>query len=450
MNSPRIFIRLVLAFALMGWGQFVFAEDYYWKFSNAVWGVYPSPTAACQSYVSQQKPENLAQYIRTEINSPTSAVCHYSYQVRTNYRQDTTAAISRSGTSCPPDTVLNDQTAGCEPPPPECAVGDPGIFKGSDGSVITSGGRRYVISEPPSSVCYNQCSFSVSDRASSCFLTPGSTTSGFCNYLGTGTGENCSATDAALGQTGDALNSPDTPDVPPSDPNDPGCPTGYSWSGTTCVKSPTDGEGDGTGDGDSDGDNGGGGGGGGSGDGGGDGGSDGGGDGSGDGDGDGNGDGTGNGDGAGEGEGEGEGDCDPATDPNKCGQSSVGGESCEAPLVCEGDAVQCAILRKNKEQLCQWKYDAPVKAEIESALSGPEYELEEKSTAVGSLFTEAVNKGRWLPSNCPSPETFTVMGRSYSISWEPVCRFATAIGPLVVMLASIFFAVSISRALKGS
>jgi hypothetical protein len=42
------------------------------------------------------------------------------------------------------------------------------------------------------------------------------------------------------------------------------------------------------------------------------------------------------------------------------------------------------------------------------------------------------------------------MGRSYTISWEPVCRFAKAIGPLIVMLASIFFAVSIGRALKGS
>ncbi|WP_445937618.1 virulence factor TspB C-terminal domain-related protein [Pseudomonas sp.] len=42
------------------------------------------------------------------------------------------------------------------------------------------------------------------------------------------------------------------------------------------------------------------------------------------------------------------------------------------------------------------------------------------------------------------------MGRSYSLSWEPVCRFATAMGPLIVALASIFFAVSIGRALKGS
>lgn len=42
------------------------------------------------------------------------------------------------------------------------------------------------------------------------------------------------------------------------------------------------------------------------------------------------------------------------------------------------------------------------------------------------------------------------MGRSYSISWEPLCRFATAMGPIVVALASIFFAVFIGRGLKGS
>lgn len=45
-------------------------------------------------------------------------------------------------------------------------------------------------------------------------------------------------------------------------------------------------------------------------------------------------------------------ECDPATDPDKCGQSSVTGETCDAPLACSGDAVQCAIMRKQKEQTC--------------------------------------------------------------------------------------------------
>jgi len=119
-------------------------------------------------------------------------------------------------------------------------------------------------------------------------------------------------------------------------------------------------------------------------------------------------------------------------------------------LKCEGDVIQCAILRANKNKICQWKYDDKVRSDIASELAGKDYQLEEKSLAVSSLFTEAVNKGRWLPQSCPSPQSFSVMGRSYSFSWEPACRFAQAIGPLIVALASIFFAVSIGRGIKGS
>ncbi|MAE23960.1 MAG: hypothetical protein CMK92_16470 [Pseudomonas sp.] len=107
-------------------------------------------------------------------------------------------------------------------------------------------------------------------------------------------------------------------------------------------------------------------------------------------------------------------------------------------------------MRKNKEQVCQWTYDANVKKQIADEMAGEAYQLEESSIPVSGLFTEALNKGRWLPQSCPAPQTVSVMGRTYSISWEPLCRFATAMGPIVVALASIFFAVFIGRGLKGS
>ena len=83
-------------------------------------------------------------------------------------------------------------------------------------------------------------------------------------------------------------------------------------------------------------------------------------------------------------------------------------------------------------------------------MAGEAYQLKESSIPTSGLFTEALNKGRWLPQSCPAPQTVSVMGRTYSISWEPLCRFATAMGPIVVALASIFFAVFIGRGLKGS
>lgn len=268
-----------------------------------------------------------------------------------------------------------------------------------------------------------------------------------CFGIGTYTGGDCQTGDIPTG-TGTPPPDPTDPTTPtdPTDPTDPVDPTdpsnncgpGYSWSGTTCVPTnPTDPSNPGDGDGDDDntggGNNGGGGNVGGIGDG------EGNGDGSGSGDGDGNGSGNGNGNGDGDGEGE-----------NEEGNASVSGESCTAELVCEGDVIQCAILRKNKEQVCQWKYDSEAQGQVESTLSGPEYQLEEQDIAVSGLFNEALNRGRWLPQSCPAPQTFSVMGRSYSLSWEPACRFALAIGPLIVALASIFFAVTIARGIKGS
>ncbi|AEB59214.1 virulence factor TspB C-terminal domain-related protein [Ectopseudomonas mendocina] len=276
-----------------------------------------------------------------------------------------------------------------------------------------------------------------------------------CFGIGTYTGGDCQTGDIPTG-TGTPPPDPTDPTTPtnptdPTDPTDPVDPTdpsnncgpGHSWSGTTCVPTnPTDpsnpsNPGDGGGD---DGSTGGGNNGGGGnvgGIGGGDG--DGNGDGSGSGDGDGNGSGTGN---SGEGD-DGEGD-------NEEGNASVSGESCTAELACEGDVIQCAILRKNKEQVCQWKYDSEAQGQVESALSGPEYQLQDQDIPVSGLFNDALNKGRWLPQSCPAPQTFSVMGRSYSFSWEPACRFALAIGPLIVALASIFFAVTIARGIKGS
>jgi len=268
-----------------------------------------------------------------------------------------------------------------------------------------------------------------------------------CFGIGTYTGGNCQTGDTPTG-TGTPPPDPTDPTTPtdPTDPTDPVDPTdpsnncgpGYSWSGTTCVPTnPTDPDNPGDGDGDDDntggGNNGGGGNVGGIGDG--------------DGDGDGSGSGDGDGDGSGNGNGNGDGDGDGE---NEEGNASVSGESCTAELVCEGDVIQCAILRKNKEQVCQWKYDSEAQGQVESTLSGPEYQLEEQDIAVSGLFNEALNRGRWLPQSCPAPQTFSVMGRSYSLSWEPACRFALAIGPLIVALASIFFAVTIARGIKGS
>ncbi|WP_425090094.1 virulence factor TspB C-terminal domain-related protein [Stutzerimonas stutzeri] len=270
-----------------------------------------------------------------------------------------------------------------------------------------------------------------------------------------------------MGRTGDPLNPPDTPNVPPSDPDDPGCPPGYGWSGTTCAKNPDDngnppggdtGGGNDGGDGDGGNTGGGSGGGGDSG-----GGNTGGGDGSSGGDGDGDGDGTGgpgsgaggggsgdgNGDGDGSGSGGGNGDGEEGED-----DSSVGGEPCDATLTCEGDAVQCAILRQQKELRCHAEEQADFEkheSAIEAAVTGDRFQLDEGSGVID--VPSFINQGtRFLPSACPAAESFsltTAGGSTFQLSYEPLCRAASDLSGLFVAVATVLAALYVGRGVGG-
>ncbi|UTH32739.1 virulence factor TspB C-terminal domain-related protein [Ectopseudomonas hydrolytica] len=442
---------LRIAFALLGMlgGLFgavssVKAEDYYWivPFPQPADTRYPSYVTACnanhQFYVSSNAGAGLVRFAQEIIKIEEGGYrCQTrGYRLDSNgkeYNSNTWSNVTqRRGTGCTDPNIYNEQTGGCEPPPVNC---EPKAGQHTTWSMLRPDLNGLG---PIEYGCEAGCRIALG--TSQCAPVSEGATTGVCWGVGTFTGAQCQPGDNPTGGN---------PPTDPTDPTDPPpeCGPNHSWSGTTCVPDepkecdpstgevcpPSDGDDD---DDDGDGDD-----------------SDGDGDGDGNGDGDGEGEGDGEGDGDGEGTGDGEGDdgkCDPKTDPNKCVKPSVEGEACDAELKCEGDVIQCAILRANKNQICQWKYDDKVRSDIASELAGKDYQLEEKSLAVSSLFTEAVNKGRWLPQSCPSPQSFSVMGRSYSFSWEPACRFAQAIGPLIVALASIFFAVSIGRGIKGS
>ncbi|MCQ4265524.1 attachment protein [Stutzerimonas stutzeri] len=287
----------------------------------------------------------------------------------------------------------------------------PGIFKNT-GSIINSNGNNYVVTSGGGSVCYDSCSYTLADRASSCYFDVGSTTSGFCNYIGTPSGDNCSAPDAPLGATGDPLNAPDAEDVPDSDPDDPGCSAipGYVWSGTTCVKAPGDDGDDGGEDGGSDD---------GSGDGGSGGGNNGGGSDGGSGDGGGNDGGSGDGDGSGggSGEGNGEGQCNPATDPNKC-QGTVPGPGGQL-----GEPESGSWDQANAE----WDQRLDeVKAELKA-------KVRENVNGMKAAFDLNLGGGSGqLPC-----ETFTVFGQSMSLCVSTYSDTLSSLRYVLLLIAAV-------------
>ncbi len=451
MNMYSSLLRLLcglcfsVVFSFVPFG-YAYAVTYTWTVQESPYSKGASPQAACSAFIATK--QNQYYVYSLTMTSEAGAQCKYGPNPADFFLY---VHISRSGDSCQSGHTYNPANGVCDPDPAlptedQCLAGGPGIFSKS-GQVVNSDGTNYVLTSGGGSVCYGQCSHTLNDRAASCYSSGEAT--GFCNYVGTPSGEVCSDPDAPLGKTGDPLNPVDTPNAPPSDPNDPGCPAGYGWSGTTCSKLPPPDGGD-TGGGDTGGDTGGGdtgggdtGGGGGGDTGGGDTGGDTGGGDTGGGDtgggeiGDGTGGGTGSGGGTGE---EGE---DPV--------SSVGGEACTATVTCEGDAIQCAILRQQKAQKCfaeedrDWSKAKPI---IESEVAGAAYQLKDATVNVSSGFSTGT---RFLPSGCPAPKSMYIstIGRTITLSWQPLCDFAGAISYIVVAMASLFFVVYVGRSFGG-
>lgn len=255
----RVFLVLgVLACFFAGVAM---ADDYYWYGPNQQ--RYPSPAAACVGNYGQQfeNSDFIYTYVYFSFVNPEFVYCFYQTTSKYDGHKDKPnyygQKVGRGGNMCSLPKLYDEQTGECKAPEKDCKAETGDILtRGSIAGIVVSNGRTYSLSQSPASACVDSCSFALKDvgrpRYTSCYLVKGSQVDSFCNYILTGTGESCSGWNWAQPETGDPLNPADTPDAPPSDPNDPGCPKGWSWSGTTCVKTPTDGDGGGDKDGDKD------------------------------------------------------------------------------------------------------------------------------------------------------------------------------------------------------
>jgi hypothetical protein len=150
--------------------------------------------------------------------------------------------------------------------------------------------------------------------------------------------------------------------------------------------------------------------------------------------------------------GDGDGECDSSADD--CAESSVGGVNCDEDLVCTGDAVQCAILSEEKKQKCAFEeytdYEK-YKPEIEDLFVGDDFTLDEGDGDID--IPSFVDEGtRFLPSSCPSDENFNLSmsgGKSFSLSYEPICQAAIDLSPLFVAVTTVLCALYVGRAVGG-
>ena len=406
----RLLSLLGLLVSLL-WHPLASAEIYRWKIDigGRPTAFFPSYAAACQSYFDTWSPE-----YRKTMNRVNDRWVQCIVHIGVN-SYSTDAVLT--GDSCPPEQELDPADGACKPPPEECKEGELFPAKGPDSPVVTSGGRNYVGDGGAPTACYQSCEYGGNPSPASCYLVKGSTTTGFCNYILKGTGQSCGADSYTFSQTGDSLNPPDTPNTDPSDPNDPGCPPGWSWSGTTCVKTPTDPTdptdpttpgGDGDGDGNSGGNNNGGGN---------DGGTGNGGDGSGGGDGNGGGDGSGDGDGSGTG-GDGNGTCDPAKENCSTGPEGPGGELKEPTPGTWDDAI--ATWEKKVEE-AKKELKTKVKANVDQMK--------------GAFDLNLAEGGGQLPC-----ESMTIWGKSYSLCISDYAGQLSSLRVALLLMAALIAA----------
>lgn len=203
------FLCLFVAFVLAGCCQFVFADNFSWYYNSPSTGGYSSAKAACDAFISAtSKPKGTPnskymfdQYI--SMRSPTHAYCYYKYvQSFSDGSHDSTAVyiqyngnIFRTGDSCPTGATYNPNTGGCEAPEPDQCEPEAGkdVFH-EHLAGQTSGATG---SEPPGSICENSCQYAYSHEPpppQGCYRKGGQEKEGiFCKFKYKANGISCTS-----------------------------------------------------------------------------------------------------------------------------------------------------------------------------------------------------------------------------------------------------------------
>ncbi|WP_371364555.1 virulence factor TspB C-terminal domain-related protein [Pseudomonas sp. QL9] len=149
-----------------------------------------------------------------------------------------------------------------------------------------------------------------------------------------------------------------------------------------------------------------------------------------------------------------EGESDDGEDEEDQPERTASGDTdCDAPLACDGDAIDCAVLRQQKQLRCEVKDqgDFPKhKDEVKGLLGNGQFAQEEDGQVEAPSF---LNQGsRFLPATCPTAKSFSLKtngGRTFQLSYEPLCAAASDLGILFVIGTSVFCALYVGRAFGG-
>lgn len=141
-----------------------------------------------------------------------------------------------------------------------------------------------------------------------------------------------------------------------------------------------------------------------------------------------------------------------------CRGSSVSGTCGE--ITCEGDAIQCATLRAAAKMQCQQQADidelkaSGLKTLGEGIVSGADpaqaaLDAFKAGTEV-DLSAPTLDQGGFVSGSCLAPKTFSVMGRSVTVSFASVCEGIQPLRYAVLACAAILSYLIVARSVLGS
>ncbi len=125
--------------------------------------------------------------------------------------------------------------------------------------------------------------------------------------------------------------------------------------------------------------------------------------------------------------------------------SVTGGASCAALPVCEGNAIQCAIVEQQWRSRCT--DDDGLQAAVQSGftegeLDGTALVIEGDPVSVGM----SSNEGPLSGGSCPEELSISVFGQSLDLNiWGPACTGASLFAPIVMAMAYLFAGLLVYR-----
>ena len=184
--SVQTILRFTLCLLLSSFfSQAANATDYYWAGSSGR-NYGSSGDSACRAVAAVQtsrqikkvefKLEDSGNTLRCTITTPS--------ENNPNVESSFDVTLTKRGDSCPADSEWSASTASCVPKPKDCSTTTEQtlLAKGPIGSVVTSGGRSYVVDSGAPTVCSVQCQYApTTSRSTTCYKVPVSSSQGVCN-----------------------------------------------------------------------------------------------------------------------------------------------------------------------------------------------------------------------------------------------------------------------------